>query len=1174
MTRFVHLHSHSEYSLLDGIIKHSDLIALLPTLGMDTYAITDHGNLYGALEFYKAFKAAGLKPIIGCEMYVAPRRMTDTDHTVDKSPYHLVLLCKDRTGYANLIKLVSYAHKNGFFYKPRIDFECLSDHKDGLIAMTACLSGVIAKRVLNDGPEAADAEVGRYVELLGPENFYLEMQDHGLPDETKVRSYMTDAAKRLGVQMVATNDAHYLRHEDAQAHQTALEIATAYRKGRDREAFTFPNDQFYIRSYDEMAARFSDVPEALANTVKIADACNLDLEMDKVYFPAFEIPKEYKNDADCLRKLTYAGAEKRFGVPLPEHVTKRLDYELTVICKMGFATYFLIVWDFIKYAREHDIPVGPGRGSGAGSLVAYCLEITDIDPIAFDLIFERFLNPERISLPDFDIDFCFERRDEVIKYVQERYGADSVAQIITFSRLKAKAIIKAVGRVKGMEFAYVNRVTDHIWGINATIDGTLASSQEFRRMVEEDPEVADLIAESRKLEGVAGYASVHAAGVVISNGPLENYVPVQRASGTDLLVTQYAMDTVGYTGLVKMDFLGLRTLTAIREAVNFIRQFEGVDIDIRNIPQDDPKTFALFQSGDMFGVFQFERPVIRKIMMRSLPESIEDLTALNALNRPGPLQNNAHEPYIQNRRSKQPIKYMLPQLEPILKNTYGVMLYQEQVLRIAHEIAGYTLGEADLLRRAMGKKDKALMRKQKEKFLSHAVKRGVEKKVAADLFDEMDKFSGYGFSKNHSAPYSLIAYQTAYLKVHYPEYFMAALINSYFGNSDKVAECIAECQRMGIRIVPPDVNRSVFRFIPHEGEIVFGLGGIKGVGEKAVSAIVEERGAQGPFNGLPDFANRLDSRSVTRACLEALIKAGAFEAFETDRLALIASLDHLAAKRSNVNQIALFSPEETGELDMMGQEVKLTFTVEEKARMEHDVLGLYLTANPFDEAEVLRDESLLHLRDIAENEELATKKHAEVGGVLTGITFRTTRAGKRYAQATLNDSLHKCRVIFWPETLRKFEKIIAEDNEVVVFGSFETGGRDEADDVLDEGGIDWNNLTMLAEKVMQYRRTKPSLKEAPDAQASETSTRDAATSDAESARAAPVRIEFTDAFSPEDFAALKAELTKIKGASPVVLMVPQPSGSRLAVELGERYLVDAEKAASLSKVLPVKVARA
>jgi DNA polymerase-3 subunit alpha len=1167
MSRFVHLHTHSEYSLLDGIIKHSDLIERLRALNMDAVAITDHGNLYGALEFYRAFKDAGIKPIIGCEMYVAPRRMTDTDPAFDKSPYHLVLLCKDRAGYANLIKLVSYAHKYGVYYKPRIDFECLADHKDGLIAMTACLSGVIAKRVLQQGKEAADAEVKRYIDLFGPENFYLEMQDHGLPDEVKVRSYMTDAAKRLGVQMVATNDAHYLRHEDAQAHQTALEIATAYHKGRDGEAFTFPNDQFYLRSYEEMAARFSDIPEALANTAKIADACNLELELDKVYFPKFDIPKEYKNDSDCLRKLTRTGAEKRFGSPVPQHVAKRLDHELSVIIKMGFATYFLIVWDFIKYAREHDIPVGPGRGSGAGSLVAYCLEITDIDPIAFDLIFERFLNPERISLPDFDIDFCFERRDEVIKYVQEKYGADSVAQIITFSRLKAKAIIKAVGRVKGMEFAYVNRVTDQIWGINATIEGTLATSPELRKMVQEDPEVADLIEESRKLEGVAGYASVHAAGVVISDGPLENYVPVQRAAGTDLLVTQYAMDTVGYTGLVKMDFLGLRTLTAISEAVNFIRRYEGVDIDIRNIPQDDPETFALFQRGDMFGVFQFERPVIRKIMMRSLPESIEDLTALNALNRPGPLQNNAHEPYIQNRRTKQNITYTLPQLEPILKNTYGVILYQEQVLRIANEVAGYSLGEADQLRRAMGKKDKALMRKQKEKFVSRAVKRGVEKAKAADLFDEMDKFSGYGFSKNHSAPYSLIAYQTAYLKVHYPEHYLAAHINSYFGNSEKVAQCIAECQNMGIEIIPPDVNKSVFRFIPQSGAIVFGLGGIKGVGEKAVAAIVDERNQRGPFTGLADFATRLDSRSVTRACLEALIKAGAFDAFDRDRLALIASLDQIAAKRTNVNQIALFSAEETGELDMMGQEVKLTFTVEEKARMEHDVLGLYLTANPYDEAEVLRDASLLHLRDIAENEDLATKKRAEVGGVLSDITYRTTRAGKRYAQATLNDYIHKCRVILWPETLRKFERLVVEGGEVVLLGAFESGGRDDIEESLEDGGLDWDHLTLLVEKVMQYRRTTPAPKgtkavpkEQPAAAAAEP--------------VSPVRIEFIGAFTRQDFAALKAELVKMRGASPVILMVPKPSGAPVAIELGDNYCVDAAKASALSKVLPVRVARA
>ena len=781
MSRFVHLHNHSEFSLLDAIARIDDIVARLPELGYDSYALTDHGVMYGALEFYTRMRDAGLKPIIGCETYIAQRRLTDKGAELDRKSGHLVLLAANRTGYVNLMRLTSIAHQQGYYYKPRVDYEAVAEFNEGLIALTACPKGVVAGPFHRDGEEAGKRELERWLKIFGAERLFLEIQHHGLEIEDRFRQWAQRTGQSMGVRLVATNDCHYVQKEDARAHDIALCLRDKkLLTDTDRQRYSGP--EYYIRSVEEMAELFADFPEALANTADVAALCDLELDLDQVHFPRFSVPGQAAAEEELpepaapiaaredeqveldayLRRLTYEGAAKRYGQPTAE-LRERIDYELDVIIAKGFTAYFLICAEICGYARGQGIPVGPGRGSAAGSVVAYCLEVTDLDPIKYGLYFERFLNPERVELPDFDIDFCYRRRDEVIEHVKQKYGADRVALIITFSRLKARAVIKAVGRAKGMEFQRVDRVTKEIRGLNPTISEAVEGSSALQGMIAADPDIAELIEDSRRLEGVASHQSVHAAGLVIAPGELWQFVPAQLHKDTDLLVTQYAMEMVSKTGLVKFDFLGLRNLTMIQDTGGYVRRLEGVDFDPRRIPDDDQATFAMLQHGDAYGVFQFEAPQVKRMLTEGRPQSVSDLAAINAANRPGPLTSGNTERYLANRRARVSGTSLYPSIAGILEPTGGVLLFQEQVLEIARELGGFSMGEADILRKAMGKKIHEAMHGQEEKFRAGAASKGIAAAEARAIWEMMVQFAGYGFNKAHSVCYAWVAYQTAYL---------------------------------------------------------------------------------------------------------------------------------------------------------------------------------------------------------------------------------------------------------------------------------------------------------------------------------------------------------------------------------------------------------------------------
>jgi DNA polymerase-3 subunit alpha len=1075
MTRpFVHLHNHSDFSLLDGASRVDDIVALASRYRMPAVALTDHGNMFGAVQFYKAAKKHGVKPILGCEIYVAPKSRFDksVNGSVSDTNNHLVLLAETNEGYKNLVKLVTAGYLEGFYYKPRIDKELLAQHAKGLIGLSACLKGEVPQAALRGDESAAVRAAGVYRDILGKDNFFLEIQDHGLGlrEEKAVNESLFALARKEGMKTVATNDCHYISRDDAEAHDILLCIGTG-KKSQDQNRMRYPGDQFYFKSSDEMAGLFQGYQEAYDNTLAIAERVSVDLERDGFQLPRFQVPEGETADS-YFEKVAREGFRERWtrhGAAIEAQgrfdladYESRLKREIAMIQAMGFPSYFLIVWDFIRFAKEQGIPVGPGRGSAAGSLVAYALRITDIDPLEHDLIFERFLNPERVSMPDIDIDFCEARRSEVIDYVTAKYGRDNVAQIITFGTMKARAVIRDVGRVLDIAYADVDRIAKLI---PATLDATLEKAiQEVPQLVESmdaDPRVKQLVETARRLEGVSRHASTHAAGVVIAPEALTEFLPLYRGSKGEI-TTQYDMRNCEDIGLLKMDFLGLRTLTLIDNCVKRIARDLGVRIDLDTLPLDDKKTYDLFSRGDTFGVFQFESEGMRDILRRFKPEKLSDLTALNALYRPGPIRSGMIDDFIDRKWGKVSVRYELPILKPILEDTLGVIVYQEQVMQIASALAGFTLGEADILRRAMGKKKAEVMQAQREKFIQGAVATRIPEKKAAKIFDLMEHFAGYGFNRSHSAAYALVAYQTAYLKANYPVYFMAALLTSEKMNTDKVVQYLNASRDMGIEVLPPDINESELDFAVVGDRIRFGLGAVKNVGESAIESMLQARAKRGGFRSLVDLTEEVDLRLVNKRVLESLVKSGSFDSFGARRAQLAAVIDRALEAGQQVQReresgqgslLGLF-----GDADAFQRNPELErypdvaeWSQAERLAHEKATLGFFLSGHPLDAyQDVIKAYATCDSRTLlepAQNLEPGAPngpngkdaKEIAIAGLIGGIRTLRTRKGDQMAVFRLEDSLGGAEVVVFPDLYRESFGILSNDVAVLVKGKPEPG---------------------------------------------------------------------------------------------------------------------------------------
>ena len=960
MKEFAHLHVHTEFSLLDGACRIKELAKYAAQLGQKAIAITDHGNMYGVVDFYKACKEAGIKPIIGCEVYVAPRSRFDKVHKIDSSPYHLVLLCKNRTGYQNLIKLVSEGYINGFYNKPRIDHELLERYHEGLICLSACLAGELPRQILQDGYEKA-LETARFYHSVFGDDYYIEIQDHGIHNQKQVIPHLARIAQELGAGLVATNDTHYLKKEDAKTQAVLMCIQTNTVYGQN-QAMEFETDEFYLKSGDEMAEVFSLYPEAVENTVRIAEQCNFDFEFGMTKLPYFKAPDGRENQ-EFFESLCWDGLKQHYGETPDPSLTKRLEYEIRVIAQMGYIDYFLIVYDFIRYAKEHDIPVGPGRGSGAGSLAAYCIGITGIDPIRHGLLFERFLNPERVSMPDFDIDFCIEKRQQVIDYVISKYGSDHVAQIITFGTMAAKQSVRDVGRATGMSYQAVDVIAKMIPArLNMTIERALKESKELKNAYDTDPQAHELIETAMKLEGMPRHASTHAAGVVITREPADTYVPLQK--NDDVVVTQFPMFTLEELGLLKMDFLGLRNLTVIKACETEIQKRKP-DFRVNDIPLDDPKVFEMLSQGDTDGVFQLESGGIRQVLTQMKPRNLEDIIAVISLYRPGPMESIPR--YIDNKNHPEHVTYLHPLLRPILDVTYGCIVYQEQVMQICRSLAGFSYGRADLVRRAMAKKKADVMAKERQNFIYGkknedgtvecvgAVNNGVSEEAATEIFNEMSSFASYAFNKSHAAAYAYIAYQTAYLKTHYKREYMAALLSSVLSNTDKVNEYINYCKSNHIRVSPPDVNISEAGFTVIGDDINFGLLAIKNLGRGVIQNMIAERELNGRFTSLFDFCERMYGKDLNKRAIESLIRSGALDSFPHNRKEMMRSYEGIvdqidSNKRRNIEgQISLFSVVEDAPPEYEIPKAE-EYAVSELLAMEKETVGLYLSGHPLDQA--------------------------------------------------------------------------------------------------------------------------------------------------------------------------------------------------------------------------------
>jgi len=1040
---FVHLHLHTQYSLLDGACQVDKLMAKAKEYRMPALAMTDHGNLFGAVDFYTLASKEGIKPIVGCEVYVAPasrfeRSPQDGQY---EGANHLTLLVRDLTGYKNLIKLVTAGYLEGFYYKPRIDRELFAQHAQGLLALSGCLNSEFCHALLNKDAAKAEQIAGWYMDVLGRENFYLEIQDHGLEDQRTAGQGTLAVAKRLGLPVVATNDVHYLNAGDHKAHEVLLCIQTG-KTMKDADRWRFSAQQFYFKSPVEMQALFGELPEALKNTIAVAERCNLELKFGQILLPKYTVPEGYTLDS-YLRKLAEEGLRKRFENPGPE-VTQRLNRELAVIEKMGFAGYFLVVWDFISFARSRGIPVGPGRGSAAGSLVAYSLGITNIDPLRYGLLFERFLNPERISMPDMDIDFCYERRGEVIEYVTKKYGEENVSQIITFGTLGAKAVIRDVARAMGMTYADGDKIAKMVPNtLNISLEEAVRDSVPLREAVDKRPEVAELMETAKVLEGLTRHASTHAAGVVISNEPLIEHVPLYKGAKGEI-TTQYAMGAIEKIGLLKMDFLGLRTLTVIANTAKLIQQSRGVSVDVERIPLDDAATFQLLSEAKTFGVFQLESTGMRDLLRQLRPNRIEDIIALVALFRPGPMQ--LIPDFIERKHGRTKVVYDHPLMEEILRDTYGIMVYQEQVMRIASDLAGFSMGEADILRRAMGKKNPELMAEQRKKFVNGAVAHGVPEKKAERVFGFMEQFAGYGFNKSHSAAYALIAYQTAYLKANYSVEFMAALLTSEMADTDKIVKYIDECRTMGIQVLPPDVNESSNDFTVVGDKIRFGLVAVKNVGEAAIQSILASRRDEGRFCDLFDFCERVDLRLVNKRVIESLIKCGAFDSLGVRRAQLMAVVDKAmeaasAAQRDrahgqgsllDVLSAGTGTPRQRGALPEVPEWDRPQLLAGEK-----ETLGFYVTGHPLTEHRaLLARHTTVTTEDLPSLQDKSTVK---LGAIVSAVKEISTKNGERMAFVTLEDLAGSVETVVFPDLYRSSMLHLAKDSVVLVKGQVDIG---------------------------------------------------------------------------------------------------------------------------------------
>lgn len=1049
---FAHLHVHTEYSLLDGSNKIKEYVARVKELGMNSAAITDHGVMFGCIDFYKAAKEAGIKPIMGCEVYVAPGSRFDRETVKGEDRYyHLVLLAENDLGYSNLTKIVSKGYVDGFYYKPRVDLEILEQYHEGVIALSACLAGEVPRYLVRNLYEEGKQAALRYQEIFGKGNFFLELQDHGIPEQRLVNQQLMRMSQETGIELVATNDVHYTYESDAESHDILLCIQTG-KKVEDEDRMRYEGGQYYVKSEEEMRQLFPYALQALENTQKIADRCEVNIEFGVTKLPRFDVPEGY-TAWEYLNKLCFEGLEERYHPVTPE-LKERLEYELNTIKTMGYVDYFLIVWDFIKFARDHDIMVGPGRGSAAGSLVSYTLGITKLDPMRYQLLFERFLNPERVTMPDIDVDFCFERRQEVIDYVTRKYGKDRVVQIVTFGTLAARGVIRDVGRVLDMPYAQVDSIAKMIPNeLNITIDKALTMNHELKELYESDDQIHYLIDMSRRLEGLPRHTSMHAAGVVISQKPVDEYVPLSRASdGT--LVTQYTMTTLEELGLLKMDFLGLRTLTVIQNAVHLAERSSQTKIDMDHIDYNDPKVLEMIGSGKTEGVFQLESGGMKNFMKELKPRSLEDIIAGISLYRPGPMDFIPQ--YIRGKNHPETVTYDTPLLKPILEQTYGCIVYQEQVMQIVQALAGYSLGRADLLRRAMSKKKAAVMEKERESFVygnpedgvPGCINNGISERIANKIYDEMTDFAKYAFNKSHAAAYAVVSYQTAWLKYYYPVEFMAALMTSCIDNPGKVAEYILNSRQMGISILPPDVNQSEGIFTVEGRSIRYGMAAIKGVGKPVMEAVAREREENGPFVSLQDFAERMSGKEINKKTVENFIKSGAFDSFGATRKQMmqvyVQVLDAVAQEKKNsmTGQMSLF--------DFVDEETKHSYEIplpnvgeygkEEKLALEKEVLGIYISGHPLEEQEECWRKNITAVTtDFLPDEETGMPKVVDgakviVGGMITDKKIKYTKNNKTMAFLTLEDLLGTLEIVVFPRDYERNASLMQEDAKVFIQG--------------------------------------------------------------------------------------------------------------------------------------------
>ena len=1072
MSKFVHLHIHSEFSLLDGANRIKDLPVRAKELGMDSIAITDHGVMFGAIDFYKACKKEGVKPIIGCEVYVAPRSRTDKQPGIDNHYYHLILLAKNNEGYKNLSKLVSLSFVDGYYYKPRIDREILEKYHEGLICLSACLAGEVNQALLSGQNEKAEQVALWHKKVFG-DDYYIEIQNNGIKEQVLANQKLVQLARKLDIPLVATNDAHYLKREDAYNHEVLLCIQTGKRMS-DEDRMKFDTDELYVKSPEEMEEYFKAFPDAIENTVKIAEQCNVEFEFGHTILPNYDVPPEYPTHYDFLKELCDKGLKKRYGENLSEEIQQRAEYELSIIKKMGYVDYYLIVWDFIHYAKTNGIPVGPGRGSGAGSILAYAIEITDIDPIKYGLLFERFLNPERISMPDFDVDFSDERRQEVIDYVARKYGHDHVSQIITFGTMAAKMVIRDVARVLDYPYAEADALAKMIPNeIHITIKKALEQNKELKDRYDTDEQTRKILDIAMGLEGMPRQASTHACGVVITKDPVDTYVPLYVRDGQ--INTQYIMTTLEELGLLKMDFLGLRNLTVIQNTIDMVKENHGIDVEFDQ-DMSDPKVYKLWQDGNTSGIFQFESQGMTNFMKELKPDCLEDLIAGVSLYRPGPMDQIPR--YIRGKQNPGHNEYTHPSLEPILNVTYGCMVYQEQVMQIVRDLAGYSLGRADLVRRAMGKKKLDVMAKEREVFIHGqvdengnvevpgCVRNGIDEVSANKIFDEMAEFAKYAFNKSHAACYAVVSYRTAYLKAYYPAEFMAATLNSYLGNLDKAPQYIDECKRLGIQILKPDINKSFEKFTVEDGKIRFGLGAIKNVGTIPVENIVKERKEKGEYKSFTDFCERVSELQVNKKCVESLIKAGAFQEFEQTRATLLASFEAIidtiqsGNKKGFNGQVSMFDIGTKQEKeDMEKQKYKFEEYEEmpekEMLSMEKEMLGIYISGHPLEKMreQIMHSTNInsLDLSKIAEEADTTNIEEntqqiqnakpkfvdgqkVKYAGIITSIKKKYTKNNKIMAFITIEDLYGTAEIIAFENAVVNAGKSLIEENIVVVDG--------------------------------------------------------------------------------------------------------------------------------------------